>query len=207
MIDYPSLSSLLHYENFHYYVSSHSSINSGWDWEICLAKFEKEDIKAKFKKSNFIALSLDELTAIDNTSWICMHVYTICNFVCQPNLLMIVKMRDNSMAKNIFEVVKSSLIEYGGIYEMTIAQKLVCVGVDGALVMQGHKNGLVTKLKNFATDYILGIHYMAHGMNLAFGIVSNYPQIYRVEFLIKEIYSTFVEVLNDSRNFNSFLRA
>ncbi len=73
-----------------------------------------------------------------------MHVYTVHNFVRQSNLLPVVKMKDNSMAENIFEVVKSSLIEYGGIDEMTIAQKLVCVGEDGASVMQSHKNGLVT---------------------------------------------------------------
>ena len=64
-----------------------------------------------------------------------MHVYTVHNFVCQPNLLTIVKKKDNSMEENIFEVVKSSLIEYGGIDEMLIAQKLVCVGAGGASVM------------------------------------------------------------------------
>ena len=50
-----------------------------------------------------------------------MHVYIVHNFVRQPNLLMVVKMKDNSMRKNIFEIVKSSLIEYGGIDEMMIA--------------------------------------------------------------------------------------
>ena len=95
------------------------------------------------------------------------------------------------MAENIFEVVKSSLIEYGGIDEMTIAQKLVCVGANGALVMQGHKNGLVIRLKDFAALYIVGIHYMAHIMNLDFGIFSNSLEIYRFEFLIKEMYRNF----------------
>ena len=45
---------------------------------------------------------------------------------------MVVKMKDNSIVENIFEVLKSSVIEYGGIDEMRIAQKLVCVGADGA---------------------------------------------------------------------------
>ena len=126
MTDYPSLSSLLHFAKVHYYARSHWSVNNGWEWESYLADVVKENIKAKIKESNFITLSLDEVTAIDNTSWICMHVYIACNFVHQPNLITIVKMKDNSMTKNIFEVVKSSLIEYGGIDEMTIAQNLVC---------------------------------------------------------------------------------
>ena len=86
-----------------------------------------------------------------------------------------------------------------------IAQKLVHVGADGALVMQGHKNGLVTKLKIFAAPYILGIHYMAHIMNLAFGMVSNYPQIYRVEVLIKEIYRHFCRSPKQFREIQQFV--
>jgi hypothetical protein len=61
-----------------------------------------------------------------------MHVYIVHNFVNQPNLLTIVKMQDNSTIEIIFELVKSSLIEYGDIDEMTIVQKLVCIGVDEA---------------------------------------------------------------------------
>ena len=87
-----------------------------------------------------------------------MHVYTAHNFVYRLNLLTIVKMNDKSTMGNIFELVKSSLIEYGGIDEMMIVQKLVCVGVDGASVMQGHKNGLVAKLKDLLAPYAVGIH-------------------------------------------------
>ena len=132
MIDYPSLSSLLHFAKVFYYARSHWSINSGWEWASYLAEVVKKNIKSKIKESNLIALSLDEVTAIDNTSCICMHVYIVHNFVCQPNLLMVVKMKDDSMVNNIFELVKSFLIEYGGRDEMTIVQKLVCVGADGA---------------------------------------------------------------------------
>ena len=108
------------------------------------------------------------------------------------------------MTKNTFELVKSSIIEHGGIDEMTIAQKSMCVWADGALVMQGHKNGLVTKLKDFATPYIVDIHYMAHRMNLAFGIVSDYPLIYKVEDLIKEIYRNFCWIPKWFREFQQF---
>ena len=74
-------------------------------------------------------------------------LYTI--FSANPNLLTIVKMKDNSIKIKKIGLVKSSLIEYVGIDEMMNAENLVCVGAYGALVMQGHKNGLVTKLKEF----------------------------------------------------------
>lgn len=92
------------------------------------------------------------------------------------------KWRIIQQLENILKLVKSSLIKHGGIDDTTIVQKLVCVGVDGALRMQGHKNGLVTKLKDFYyffASYIVGIHYMAHRINLAFRIVKNYFQIHR----------------------------
>ena len=109
MIDHPSLSSLLHFAKVCYYARSHWSVNSGWEWASYLAKVVKENIKEKIKESNFIALSLDEVIAIENTSWICMHAYTVHNFFHQPNLLSIIKMKDNSTVKNIFKLVKSSL--------------------------------------------------------------------------------------------------
>lgn len=42
----------------------------------CLALVEIDDLRKKVKKIKFISLSLDEVTTIDNTTWICMHVYT-----------------------------------------------------------------------------------------------------------------------------------
>ena len=49
---------------------------------------------------------------------------------------------------NLYDLLKSTLIECGGLDNMEIAKNLVCVGVDGALVMQGHKGGLYKKIQN-----------------------------------------------------------
>ena len=130
-----------------------------------------------------------------------MHVYIVYNFVYQPNLLIVIKMKDNLMVENILELVNISLIEYGGIDEMVIVQMLVCIQEERALVMQGHKNGLVKKLKEFFAPCIFGIQCMAHRMNLAFGIVNNSSQIYRVEVLIKEIYRNYCQSPKQFREF------
>lgn len=81
-------------------------MNNGWQWESYLAKVEKEDIKEKIKESTFIAVSLDEFTTVDNTSWICMCVYTIDNIFRQPLLLSVSKMEPSENAKNIYELFK-----------------------------------------------------------------------------------------------------
>ena len=70
-----------------------------------------------------------------------------------------------------------------------IAKKLVCVGVDGASVMQGQKNGLCARMHLSDSPYMLSIHCMAHRMNIAFKIVSNFSLVSKVEYLVHEVHS------------------
>jgi len=70
--DYKNYVSFLEVSNF---PSSHWSIMSGWEWARYLAQVEKDDLKEKIANAIFFSLSLDEVTAIDNTSWVCIHIY------------------------------------------------------------------------------------------------------------------------------------
>jgi hypothetical protein len=72
-----------------------------------------------------------------------------------------------------------------------IANFFVCVGVDGALAMQGKRNGLCVRLQLPSSPYMLSIHYMAHRMNLAFKIVSKFPLVSKFEYLVQEAYAYF----------------
>ena len=56
MIDYPSLSALLHILKVHFYPRSRWLVNIGWEWESCLGEVDKENFKAKIKEPNFIEL-------------------------------------------------------------------------------------------------------------------------------------------------------
>ena len=125
-------------------------------------------MKESIKNSNFIALSLDEVTTIDNTSWVCMHVYTVNNLCHQLFLLSVAKLNHSVTTENLYELLKTTLIEFGGLDSMEIAKNLVCVGADGASIMQGHKGSLCKKIKNDLAPYAIPIHCMAHRMNLAF---------------------------------------
>ena len=83
-------------------------------------------MKEKIKHSNFISLSLDEVTTIDNTSWVCMHYYTINDLFRQPFLLSIAKLNRSATAENLYELLKTTLIESRGLDNMEIA-KIWCV--------------------------------------------------------------------------------
>ena len=71
--------------------SSHWSLTSGWEWEKYLALVEKDDMKEKIASSRFVSLSLDEVTAIDNTSWICMSIYMVNDHIRHSYLLGFIK--------------------------------------------------------------------------------------------------------------------
>ena len=51
-------------------------------------------------------------------------------------LLGIQKMKKSSTAGNIYELVIKTLKEIGGMDDLMIAKRLVCVVVDGASIMQ-----------------------------------------------------------------------
>ena len=111
-----------------------------------MGKISSSHRKEKNAKATFLSLYLDEVTAIDNTSWICMSIYMINDHIMHSYLLGIHKMTKISTAENIYELVIDSLKEIGGMDHSMIAKKLVCVGADGALVMRGEWNGLCTRL-------------------------------------------------------------
>ena len=70
--------------------------------------------------------------------------------------------------------------------------------------MQGHKGSLCKKIKNDLAPYAIPIHYMAHQMNLAFGIVSDFGCVSKVESLIKEIYQYFYQSPKRFQEFQHF---
>ena len=89
-------------------------------------------MKEKIANATFLSLSLDEVMAIDNTSWICMRIYMANDHIGHSYLLGIHKMTKSSRSENIYELVIDSLKEIGGMDNSMIEKKLVCVGADGA---------------------------------------------------------------------------
>jgi hypothetical protein len=118
--DYKNFISFLEVSNF---PSSHWSVTSGWEWEKYLAQVEKDDLKEKIANARFFSLSLDEVTSIDNTSWICMSIYMVNDHVRHSYLLGIHKMRENSTTQNIYELVIKTLKENGGMDHLVICKK------------------------------------------------------------------------------------
>lgn len=84
-------------------------------------------------------------------------------------------------------------------------RKLVAVATDGAAVMTGAQNGVVSRLKR-DRQYIVGVHCMAHRLELAFGDAIRSNNLYqRVEDLLSGMYTFYhVSPLNRANLISSF---
>jgi len=96
-----------------------------------LALVKKEDLVENVKKSRFISLSIHEVTMVDNTSWVCIHVYIFIKHVIQPHLLTIHRIKEACNSKNL---VVNNLKEIANL-DVKIVRKPICVGADGASIM------------------------------------------------------------------------
>jgi hypothetical protein len=201
MKDYPYYMKYLSFLQILNFPSSYWSLMSGWEWEKYLAQVEKDDMKEKIASARFLSFSLDEVTTIDNTSWICMSIYMVNEHIRHSYLLVVHKMKENSTTKNIYELVNNILKEIGGMDHLMITKRLLCVGADGALVMKGQRNGLCIRLQLLASLYMLSILCMDHRMNLAFKIVSKFPSVSKVEYIVREAYAYFS---HSSKQFSEF---
>jgi hypothetical protein len=89
--------------------------------------------------NQFIALSCDEVTTIDNDLWICVHAYVVDCWTKIPILVCVDKTVDGLGSHNLTEVIMNALLKGGGLTKEKLAKKLFCFGKDGINVFQGGK--------------------------------------------------------------------
>ena len=91
MTYYPEYKNYVSFLDVSNFPSSHGSVTSFWAWEQYLAQVEKEDLKENIANAIFFSLSLDEVTTIDNTSWVCMSIYMVNGHIRHSYLIGIQK--------------------------------------------------------------------------------------------------------------------
>lgn len=123
----------------------------------------------------FISVTSDEVTTVNNQSWLCSHVYIIHNWKQVPILLGLVQVVDGYGADNLTVVILEALMETGGLSKEALDEKLICFGADGHPSFQGCMNGVATQLKKGYSPYLFSMHCVAHRTSLATGALSALP--------------------------------
>lgn len=77
-----------------------------------------------------------------------------------------------------------------------MASKLINFGVDGVLVFQGVKNGVIPHLKKKHAPFMPWVHYVAHRTNLVIQTLSRLPLISKIETLLNLCITIIIHPLN-----------
>jgi hypothetical protein len=157
-----------------------------------MAKVVSKKTMHVISDANFLSISADEVTSVDNTSWLSLHIYACQSWKRVLMLLSLHRMVDGGRADVVREMIMSSLVVHGDLSERQIVEKLVCFGADWVSTFQGSRNGVTVQLQKSTAPYIFGVHCMAHRTNLAIEPLSNLPLVNKIESLCKSMHSYFL---------------
>jgi hypothetical protein len=104
-------------------------------------------LKVVIQSARIISISADEVTAVDNTSWVGVHVYAMRSWERMPYLLHLSSGSESSTSDHLTNVIMHALLDEGGLSCEEIASKLVCFGGDGVSTFQGTKTGVTTQIR------------------------------------------------------------
>ena len=134
------------------------------DFLSCISDVEKRTIKEKLTKALFFSILSDG--CVDSSTTEEEIVYVRFTQRGQSNIhyagiIPVQKPNATQIYEAIMDILKTNL----SINENTLDEKLVGIVSDGASVMRGRLNGVITKLKG-DKHYIIDIHCLSHRMEL-----------------------------------------
>jgi len=106
----------------------------------------KEAIKKQIVVAQFFALTCDEVTMIDNDSWICVHTYVVQNFVRVLYLISLQCLVDGGSVDSLTLVIMNTLESGGDVTKDQIARRLLSFGADGVNTFQAARTDVTTQI-------------------------------------------------------------
>jgi hypothetical protein len=120
-----------------------------------------------------------------------VDVYVTKNWKMIPILLNLQRLENVATSNNLNSLIVKNLVEYGGLIEMEIANKLVYLGENGVNVFQGVKVGVTTQLMTKHAPYVKSVHCMAHHTNLVVRTLGGLSLVTKIESLLSFTYNYF----------------
>lgn len=149
--------------------------------------------KETLQAANFVSITSDKVTTVDNQSWLCCHGYVVINQKRVPLLLGLLCIVDGCGAKNLMVIILELILSKGGLIDGSIGEKLVCFGTYGHPLFQGVINGVTTQLKKGYVPYMILMHCVAHYTNLAASLINALPIMKSLENLVQKAYGFFTD--------------
>ncbi len=141
--------------------------------------------------TRYVAFSCDEVSTVDNQSWLFVHCYVMHNWVRIRILISLDQVVEGLGSDNLTKVIMEALIIGGGVLRNQIVQKLICFGANGIYVFQGTKNGVTKQIKENYVLHSIKVHYMAHCTNLVVQTLLGLLLMIQLENLFQTLHSYF----------------
>jgi len=138
MLDYENLKNLFQPFKVKSVSRNHWSDTSRWGMVEVMHVVLLDATKITFVVAPFIVVNADEVTTINNTQWLSIHLYVVQKWRHIPILLCVELIRLFATSNNIFSLMVKCMLDFGGLGVEEIAGKLVNIGCDKFNVFQGH---------------------------------------------------------------------
>jgi hypothetical protein len=107
---------------------------SGWGMVEVMHVVLLEVTKATFVVAPSIVVNVDEVTTIDNTQWLLIHLYVVKKWRCIPILFCVEAVSLFATSDNIFSLMVKCMLNFGGLRVEELVGKLVSIGCDKSSV-------------------------------------------------------------------------
>jgi hypothetical protein len=167
MLEYESTRGFLQFLQVKNCLQKHWCDNTGWSMAETMHNIVKTATADAVKAANFISISCNEVTSVDNQSWLSLHAYIIKEWSQIPILLSLERVVEGADAGHLTRVIIQALLTIGGLTCESLSSKLICFGANGVSVFQGSRTGITWQIKLDYAPHMQGVHCMAHQTNLA----------------------------------------
>jgi len=191
MLEYEERQALYSFLNVPSLPRMHWTDSSGWQMADCLYSQVQQAVKKKINSAHFISITCDEVTTVDNGSWLCIHGYIVENYVRVPLLISLQRLVEGATADALTLVIMKALEGAGDLTFQQISKRLTCFGADGVSTFQGVRTGVTVQIVTKFAPFCIGVHCMAHRCNLAAKSLSVLPIFATIEQVIQKIHSYF----------------
>jgi hypothetical protein len=191
MLEYESRAALYEFLNVPNFPRMHWSDNSGWTMAECMYAEVRTAISRVLVGANYVALTCDEVSTIDNGSWISIHAYVVQNWSRIPFLISLERVVEGGGSDNLTQVIIDALTGAAKIERPALSKTLLCFGADGVSTFQGAKTGVTQQIQSKYAPFAVGVHCMAHRCNLAFKTLSQLDIMNRIEGLLASSHAYF----------------
>ena len=204
MLEFESRSELYHFLQVPHCPHAHWSYTSGWMLSEHMYTFVQKRMQELISEASYLAVTCDETTAVDNSSWLCLHVYVMENWGWKPLLLTLQKLKsDGYTSDSLLAVIIGILTHHGKIEAHQIAAKLICFGADGVSSFQGCRNGVSKQLLENWSPYVLHVHCYGYRFNLVVKTLSDLDIVSDIEDLVKAVHAYFAHSPKKYSEFHS----